>query len=521
MEQPWTTDEVALLSPYVSDLYSPVFALRNLPEEVVAVLFAYYSRSRATLRRNLLGLLKDQELAVEVGQTGGSDLAFAAEKARQFHEKWVVGYGHASVAEHAVVHLALEDISIVASKVVEDMRLASFTEKSTRYVQFERGSLHIPQALVGHPLELVFRQGVDHLFDTYTRLIEPMTAEIVRAFPADPGSRPKAVEAACRARALDALRCLLPAATLTNVGLTLNGRAAAHLIAKLRSHPLEECRQLGDSLQHHAQLILPSLVKYAEARPYLRDTPLKVATLAGELLGQATPEVVEGVTWVQIDPRPEDELVAAILYRHVDLPLLQVKRLVLGLTEAERERVIDTYLKDRGPWDAPLRELEHVFCTVDILLDYGAFRDIQRHRMATQTPQALGMDHGWVMPEEFKIFGMEEHFEQAMAQAEDAWRRIREQFPAEATYVVPLASRIRVCFTWNLRELFHFIELRSAPQGHRSYRRVAQALWQNLAKRHPLLARYCRVTQGDVDLGRLQAEERAEARREAQAKGLV
>lgn len=520
MSERFTPEERALLSPWVTSLDAPVFALKNLPEEVVAVLFAYYSRSESGLRANLLSLLQDQTLGVDAPAQGGAELALARERARAFHEKWVVGYGHASVAEHAVVHLALEDVSIVASKVVEDMRLASYTEKSTRYVQFDKGRCHLPQGLVGTDVEAVYRGAMDHLFTTYTDLIEPMTREIMTAYPPQPGQRPKAVERACRARALDALRAILPASTLTNLGLTLNGRAAAHLIAKLGSHPLPECRALGEAMRHHAEQILPTLVKYAEPRPYLTETPGRMASLAAELLGplpgaDVSPHALPASRLVRLDGDPEAWLVASILFRHRAEPLAAVYERVRVMGDADRARVVDAYLAGRGPHDAPLRELEHVACTVDVLVDYGAYRDIQRHRIATQTPQALSFLHGYTMPEEFEIFGLTGPFKEAMEVAAGAWERIRRAHPEEAAYVVPLAARTRVAFTWNLREVFHFIELRSAPQGHRSYRRVAQQIYREVEAAWPLLARYIRVTMGDAALGRLQAEERAEARREA------
>ena len=249
MSENLSPEEAALLAPYVTSLSEPVYALKNLPEEVVAVLFAYYSRSQQGLRKNLVRLLKDQTLGVASEAPSGSELALAQEKAREFHEKWVVGYGHASVAEYAVVHLALEEVSIIASKVVEDMRLASYTEKSTRYVQFDKGRYHSPAALLGTPQEAVFKEAIEHLFEVYTSLIEPMTKSIMTAYPPKPGQRIRAVERACRARALNALRAILPAATVTNLGLTLNGRAAAHLIGKLKSNPLREIQELGEAMR--------------------------------------------------------------------------------------------------------------------------------------------------------------------------------------------------------------------------------------------------------------------------------
>ena len=166
-------------------------------------------------------------------------------------------------------------------------------------------------------------------------------------------------------------------------------------------------------------------------------------------------------------------------------------------------RVIDEYLKRRGPHDQPLRALEHLYYTFDILLDYGAFRDIQRHRMATQTRQDLSILYGYSSPAEIAAYGLQPTFDACMERAADAYTHIARDFPLEAQYVLPLAYRVRVLFTWNLRELFHFIQLRSAKQGHFSYRGIAQQVYREIARVHPLLARYIRVDLSDYPLARL------------------
>jgi thymidylate synthase ThyX len=511
MDEIFTESEKAVLAPYVTNADRPIFALRNLPEEVIAVLFAYYSRSRDSLRRNLLKLIQEGDLdlteRLQLSSTGGDALAAAREKARQFHEKWVVGYGHSSVAEHAVAHLAVEDVSIVCSKVIEDTRLAAYTEKSTRYVVFDPERFYRPPSVMASPHGGLYEKTASGLLRTYTDLTGPVMDAVKARHPRGEKQTEGAYNAACRAKACDILRYLLPAATTTNIGITINARVLEHLITKLLSHPLEEARACGASLKDEATTLIPTLIKYAGRNAYMAETRAAIEGEAARALAGEAPAPSRPVTLIRYDERAEDMLVASVLYEASALPFTQVLGRVEKLPAEEKARILDEYLSDkrRGKHDPPLRALEHVYYTFDILVDFGAFRDIQRHRMATQTPQELGPAHGYCMPPEIEAFGHRQVFEDWMARAERAHQAIARDFPREAPYVLPLAFRKRVLFTWNLREIHHFVQLRSAPQGHISYRTIAQEVYRELERVQPLLARYIRVDLKDYDLGRLGA----------------
>ncbi len=505
----FTAEEQTILAPYVTNLDQPVFALQHLPEEVIAVLFAYYSRSRESLRRNLLGLITAGDLdllATDPMHASGAppELSHAQTKARQFHEKWVVGYGHASVAEHAVAHLAVEDVSIIASKVIEDMRLASYTEKSTRYVAFDmKQYYHLPE-LQGTAAEALYHDTVQELFQTYNALLPDLIEAVKRDWPRRPKQTERGHHTACRAKALDILRYLLPAGTLTNLGITINGRALEHLLTKMLSHPLCEVRQLGERLKTEAQKIIPTLLKYAEPNAYMAETETAMQTLADTLLSPAHEARDEPeVRLVQAPNAAEETLVAAILYSYSQASWPQVIQRVRAFSRTQLQDVIDAYLCRRGPHDQPLRALEHLTYKFEILVDYGAYRDIQRHRMATQTRQMPSPRHGYSVPEEVIQYGVHETFDTCMQRAADAYEQIGRAQPHAAPYVLPLAYRCRVLITWNLRELHHFVQLRSAKQGHVSYRRIAQDVYRALDAHHPLLARYIRVDLEDYGLGRL------------------
>jgi thymidylate synthase ThyX len=532
---PLAAEERAALAPYVTDLDAPIFVLKNLPEEVVAVLFAYYSRSREDLRTNLLRLLQDQDLdlaGTAVVEREEADLELARRKAKEFHEKWVVGYGHASVAEHAVAHVAIEHVSILASKVIEDARLASYTEKSTRYVRFPRRYYAAPE-LEGRRAE-VYRSAVDHLFDVYESLLEPVTAHVARTADRSKFKTERGFLNSCQAQACDALRYLLPAATHTNIGLTANARVLEMLISKMLSHPLPEVRDAGERIRVEATKVIPTLIKYARPSDYRRETEPALRALAAELLsgpelaslsGSCTsgPDIASSCTadpqapnppslvrLVRSPENPEAHLAAAILYEHSDQSYDALRQRLQELSPEAHRRVIAEYLARRrtygqgahGYTDPPLRSLEHLYFTFEIVVDFGAYRDIQRHRMATQTTQRLTCDLGCDVPPLLAECGAADPFEAAMGRAAEAHAELASVDPEVAQYVVPLAYRKRVLFTWNLRELHHFISLRSARQGHISYRRVAQQVYRELERAHPFLASFVRVDMEDYEMAR-------------------
>jgi thymidylate synthase ThyX len=405
--------------------------------------------------------------------------------------------------------VAVEEVSILASKVIEDCRLAAYTEKSTRYVPFERRYYAAPE-LAGEAGAL-YRSTVEGLFDVYETLLPQVAARVEETADRSQFKTERGFKNSCLAQACDALRYLLPAATHTNIGLTANARTLEHMISKLLSHPLPEVQQAGERIRVEATKVIPTLIKYARRKEYWVETPRALAALADEFL----PEPCRGEASPAVRPvtAPEDaeaRLAAAILYEFTGLPYAALWERVRALDAAEHRRVVQEYLSRRcrygteehGYTDPPLRSLEHLYFTFEILVDYGAYRDIQRHRMATQTTQRLGCRQGYEVPELLEEYGFGAQFRAAMEQAAEAWERLEREFPEEAQYGVPLAFRKRVLFTWNLRELHHFISLRSARQGHISYRRVAQQVYAELEKAHPFLASFIRVDQEQYAMAR-------------------
>ena len=487
-----------LLAPYVSNADEDIFALTGLPEEVIAVLFAYYSRSSGDLRTNLAKLLIDGDVNVARPATGP---AFAmANKAAAFHEKWVVGYGHSSIAEHAVIHLAIENVSILASKAIEDLRLGSFTEKSTRYVVFGRDSfVDLPD--LPEPQRTLYRQNGERLFTTYLDLMPRVIAALTARNP--PGTTTTAT--AIRSQACDLLRGLLPAGTRTNIGLTANARALEGLLSKMMSSPLAEVRRIAADMHRAALTIAPTLVKYAAPNAY-RAGRVAAATAAlpppsGE------PYRSNAVTLVRYDPDALWRVATALAFEAMETPVEYSIPACSwrddgGASRADALRIIAAALENRGRHDPVPRAFEATSFTVELLLDYGAYRDLQRHRLLTPTTQRLTAKLGFETPADLVEMGLGGDYANAMRVARDNWEAIAATHPHEAQYAVPLGYRIRTLWTLNLRELFHVVELRSGKQGHESYRKIAQALYKAVVDVHPWLADMIRVDMNDYPLAR-------------------
>ena len=333
---------------------------------------------------------------------------------------------------------------------------------------------------------------MNEIYDTYNSLFTPMQEFINKKYPKQPEENDRAYAATNKARACDNIRYLLPTATLTNLGMTANARAFEHAVVKLSSNPLQEIQTIGKILKEEALKITPTLIKFANENAYLKSAAEKMKMAAEKNL-ETTPQSVNAVEIVDYDHEAENKLITALLYKHSVLPYKQIFESVKKMTAEEKEKIIDNALADRATYDQPIREFEHIYYTFDILMDYGAFRDIQRHRMCTQTNQAVTIIHGYDTPEEIVEAGMEEKYKEVMDKAANLYSTLYPDFPNEAQYVVPLGFRKRVLYTWNLRELHHFIPLRSGTKGHISYRRIAQACWQKLNEVQPLLAKYIRV----------------------------
>jgi thymidylate synthase ThyX len=443
---------------------------QQLSPETIAVAFAKTSRSPESFR----------EIAAEL----------SAEKSAEFHEKWVVGYGHASVAEHAVLHIAVENVSRLAIECLESNRLASYTEKSTRYQMWDPASFYTPRALAESRHAELYRATCARLFETYQRSLEPLRRVMQAAHPRRDGESAARWDGRIRSKYVDHCRFLLPAAALANVGVTANARVLESALRKMLSHALAEVRELGAEIKDVARGEVPTLVKYADPVAYQSETERGLTAAAR----QVRPTRPAGVTadLCDYDPQAEDKFLAACLYRFGGAALTECRAAVAALSAEQKDALAREALGRLEKFDVPLRELEHVTYTFDALMDQGGYFELKRHRMMTQSPQRLSCDLGFATPRAFAEAGIEAEYRAALTAAAEACHTLAADFPEEASYVVPNGFNRRVLMTLNLREAFHLCELRGTPGAHFSVRRTAGQMFEAIQRVHPRLAAFMR-----------------------------
>ena len=526
----FTDSEADVLRRYFTNLDSPVFALVNLPEVVKGALFARYSRSSKSLRRLFLDEFVG-ELDISGDQT--IDATVGLRRAEELYDRVFFEYGDDSVAQLGGVHLACEQASNLLTKVLEWGRLMSYLEQSTRYIAYDariggRYRFYRDPGILGSPLGTRFVGEMDRLFDTYAELLPKLTDFFKDQFPKDEADSDFVYRQAVRAKAYDALRGLLPAASLSNVGIYGTGQAYEALLLRMRAHPLPEARTYADLMLHELRKVIPSFLKRVDLADrgvawseYLGSTHAAMEEVADRFfpIGDTEAEEVPLVELVDFDPDAEVRMVTAMLYPHTHVPETQVEARVREMSAEERLVVVRAYVGERANRrHRPGRALERIDYRFDVLADYGAFRDLQRHRMLTIEWQPLSPRHGYTRPEAVDLAGEGEAFDRAMARSADLYDLLAARFPAEASYAVCLAYKVRFAMQMNAREAMHLLELRSGPQGHPAYRAVAQDMHRLIAEEagHHAVAEMMRFVDHSPEpsLERLDAERRAEARRQ-------
>ncbi len=414
------------------------------------------------------------------------------EKAAKFNQRYVVAFGHLSVAEHAAFNIAMEDVSILATKIIEDNRLGSFTERSTRYQVYDKNSYYKPDSIMNSKYADVYGKAGNYLFEIYEKLYPIVCEDMKKNYPKT-NDNIKTYDTMIKGKTCDVVRYILPVATLTSLGMTLNARNLIYAINKMITSPLGEMQDIGNDLKKIAEKSIPTIANMIKPIKYLAETLPELQKTVSRISFNQTDIKQEPVTLVDYDVNADDKLVTALIYRFLSQSYESIKNKVSKMSQIQKEDIIDQALKNRSAMDQPLRELEHIYYTFDILMDYGAFRDIQRHRMCSQTNQLVTCDHGYEIPDKIRELGVEKKYISAMDTSREAYEKIKKDFPQEAQYIVAFAYKKRTLFTWNLRELHHFISLRSRPAGHVSYRLIANQVYDELAKVHPLLAKYINV----------------------------
>ncbi|WP_419919407.1 FAD-dependent thymidylate synthase [Candidatus Poriferisocius sp.] len=527
----FSAEEEGVLRRYFTNLDQPVFALVNLPEVVKGALFARYSRSAKSLRRLFL-----DEFVGELDITGDKtiDATVGLRRAEELYDRVFLEYGDDSVAQLGGVHLACEQASNILTKVLEWGRLMSYLEQSTRYIDYlerigGRYRYYRDPRVGESPLSGRYVSDMDRMFETYGRLLPAMTDFYRRHAPKDSSSSDFAYRRAVRAKALDSVRGLLPAATVSNVGIYGTGQSYELLLLRMRSHGLPEVRAYADLMLTELRKVIPSFLKRVDLDDrgvawshYLEDIRTSMEKVADHLLPPDLPvDDTPTVRLVDFDPDAEIKMVASMLYPYTHLPEEQLEREARAMGPEDRLSVIRAYVGSRtNRRHKPGRALERPFYQFDIMADYGAFRDLQRHRMLTLEWQRLTPRHGFTRPEAVDAAGCTLVFNEVMERSEALYHLLDRDFPEQASYAVCLAYKVRFAMSLNARSAMHLIELRTTPQGHSAYRRIGQEMWRLIRDEagHTAIAEMMKFVDlaEEPPLGRLNAESRTEQKRRAE-----
>ena len=492
-----------------------VYAVHGADPEVQAYGMAKYSRSALSMRESLAEI-NDQ-------------------KAEKFLNTFYFQYGHRSIADLAHIAFAIERLSILAATIAVDEPRWDGQERSTRYQDFRKSGYYVPDFGADLEARKLYRETLDHLFAEYRYFSEEMFGYLRDRTPKPDEMKQEAYDRTLRARAFDLSRYLLPLAANTSLGQIVSARTLETQVSRLLSHTHGEVRQLGELLRRAAQepaynvshakakellelvsddasdlaerlsefllrdvRVAPTLMKYAEPNPYEMESRRELKAAVSEMLGNVAIDEAPMVDLLDADPL-EIELAATLLYQYSHHPYRQIRDIVSGMTAQQREEIVDLGLRHRGRHD----ELSRAFCSgqqfrFDILMDIGGFRDMHRHRRCVQIMQDYTTAHGYEMPEEIADAGIAARYEALMERCRSAVSQLSAGNGAEAQensqYVIPLAFRKRTLFKMDFAEALYISELRTGVAGHFSYRNVAFAMYEAVAKQYPALAKYFRVT---------------------------
>lgn len=508
----YTEQERDILSQHFTNTDRSVFALKNLPEVVKGALFSRYSRTAKDLRRLFLDeFYTNPDIAATLTQVP----VINTQKAEDFYDRILVGYGDDSIAELGGAHVAIEDVSMLATKAIEEHRIGlSPLEKSTRYVYYDKqakdGSLPYVEDIViaGSEFKQLYFETNEMLFRAYSKIVRESQAMLMQVFPGDVND--PAYKFSIRAKACDIARNLLPLSTKTNMGVFGNGRAYEYLITTMLGDRLNEVRQLGLDLNQELSQVIPSFIKRAttprgdQYREYLKQTHESLDMFV-ERNGSSTKGYL--VDMVGVDGESATRIIAALFYEKSKLSYREALLKARNMNYEDECAILDAMGEHRQVRQhRPLRYTEEVNFTFEIVADWGVYKDLMRHRMLTRHKKRFSTVYGYHIPEELDLLGFRQLYVDAMDQASEAQQKIEAVFPEQSQYLVTHGHYTPFIITANLRALSHMLELRSTPQGHPTYRKVAQDMALKILDIYPEYAPMLKfVDYENYDLERLEA----------------
>ncbi len=534
LPEKFSSSDKKILLDHFSNVDDSVFAVTTPQQVDRGALMSRYSRTDKSMRRVFL----DEFLSNK-------------KRGEEFYTRVLIEYGDDSVAELGAAQIAVEGLSNIAVKKIEDRRIGlSYLEKSSRYVAWnkkENGKykFYRDSKLMKSNFAEAYIDSCNLDFDVYSKNIEPMIKYVREKFPIEkysfkdsngiekPYSKLKNKDdlksagiiyrGSTKAKALDILRGLLPASTLTNVGITGNGRSFEYLLTILFSSNLEEERILAKKIKRELESTIRSFVrrsddKYGKAlQNYLqniRKTALKFTKkyALGEIPKTGLTKLVD----YESENLAIDKIITAILYEQSSgIPFHKIRARVKKMSKNEKNQIINSFVNLRkNRRHRPTRAFEMVNYTFDLINNFGMFRDFHRHRVLTLERQLLTTNHGFKMPKEISILGIDKEFKDCMNQSKDVFNKISKKHPEEAQYVVNFAYNYPYFMNLNLREACHLLELRTVPQGHIDYREVAQNMFKELKKVHPNLSKIIKfVDLKKYELERFESEKRTQEKK--------
>jgi len=534
MQEKFSSSERKKLLKHFSNIDNSVFVITTPKQVDRGALMSRYSRTDKTMRRIFLDeFLKNQN------------------RGEEFYKRVLLEYGDDSVAELGSAQIGIEGLSNIAVKKIEDRRIGlSYLEKSSRYVTWDK-KLNGKYKFCREPTLMKSRFADDYLescnldFNTYTKNIQPML-KLIREndpienykFKAHDGTEKKIsrlknendiksanmiYRAATKAKALDVLRGLLPASTLTNVGITGNGRAFEYLITILLSSKLTEEKQLGIKIKNELDKTIKSFVsrsndRYGKAlQKYFTDIK-KISYNASRNTIRGKPILGNSVKLVEFEPelRSINSIISALFFEQSpSVSFEQILKNVKKMSEKSKINIIKQLINARqNRRHKPPRAFEMTDYTFDLITNFGMFRDLHRHRTLTLQRQILTTDHGFDTPKEIVKLGIKKDFEDCMYFTKSVFQKMRQKFPEQSQYIVNFAYNYPYYMRFNLREATHLIELRTVPQGHADYRKIVQKMYGLINKKHPILSKIIKfVDLNQYGLERFESEKRTEEKR--------
>jgi len=498
----YSEEEKKVLKNYFTNVEDDVFCLINLPEVVKGTLFSRYSRSAKDLRRLFLDeFLNSNELKNYFQKTKEEkDSLLRTEKAEDFYERILVGYGDDSVAELGGAHLALENISVLATKSIEEHRIGlSPLEKSSRYVYFDkkvdgRYQFYTPQKISSSKYATLYEKVNNLLFDTYSKIVHEIQPLLMEIYPGDKNDI--AYKFSIRAKACDLARYLLPLSAKTNLGIFGNGRVFEYLLINLYVDPLEEVVDLAKKINEELRKVIPAFIKRAsnergvKYQNYLKKREEKVKKVLEKIISQQTKlsfTKKESVKIVDYEKNGLEKVISAIIFEKSNLDYQTIYEKVKKMSLKKKEEIFKAYVLGRENRHHKVgRALENVYFTFEVMADFGVYKDLMRHRILTRHRQLFTNEFSYAVPKEIDLLGFGKIYRKVADFAVEAYLKIKEKYPFEAQYLVLHGAYNRFYMKMNLREVVHLCELRSSPQGHPSYRKIAQEMAKALIKKYPI-----------------------------------